>query len=356
LTAPEIIYRHFVLAARDDEQMMNMKKIEEITNRKTVEWLLEKVNPSVRYFTLVDLLGKPENDREVVETKTAILETGLVPKILACQQEGGYWGDPDKFYRDKYRGTVWQVMILAELGAAGGDPGIAKACEFLLENSREKESSGFSCDRSRKEGGGLKSGVIPCLTGNMVWSLVRHGMLDDPRVQKGIEWICRYQRTDDGDSGPSKEWPYDRYEMCWGRHSCHMGVVKSLKALSVIPSGKRTDAVKEKTGELAEYLLRHHIFRKSHDLKKTAKPGWLRLGFPLMYQSDILEILEILTDLGYHDPRMQEAIGILRKKMTKEGRWIMENSFNGRMITNIETKGKESKWITLKALKVIGRF
>jgi hypothetical protein len=105
-----------------------------------------------------------------------------------------------------------------------------------------------------------------------------------------------------------------------------------------------------------EYLLKHHLYKKSHDLSKVAKPGWLRLGFPLMYQDDILEILAILTQLGYHDQRMQEAMDKLISKQDKEGKWKLENTFNGRFQTNIEQKGKPSKWITLNALKVIKKY
>jgi hypothetical protein len=72
-----------------------------------------------------------------------------------------------------------------------------------------------------------------------------------------------------------------------------------------------------------------------------------------MYQTDILEILAILTDLGYSDSRMSSALEIVRQKQTKEGRWKLENTFNGKMITNIEVKGSDSKWITYRALKVL---
>ena len=39
-----------------------------------------------------------------------------------------------------------------------------------------------------------------------------------------------------------------------------------------------------------------------------SKQGWVRFGFPLMYQTDVLEILGILTKLGYRDVRMQDAV------------------------------------------------
>jgi len=316
-------------------------------------WLLEDENPSVRYFTLVDLLEKSKEDPEVLKAKAEILQKGVVPKILARQKEGGYWEETEKFYTAKYKGTVWQILILAELGAEGKDSRIKKACEFLMENSQDRESHGFSIWTSAKTGGGRSTGVIPCLTGNLVCSLIKLGYLKDERVQNSINWITAYQRFDDGIQDIPKDWPYKRWVACWGKHSCHMGVVKALKALAEIPVNQRNKEVKNTIEEGVEYLLKHHIYKRSHDLSRVSKPGWLRLGFPLMYQDDILEILGILTHLGYHDERMQEAIDVLISKQDGEGKWKLENTFNGRFQTNIEQKGKPSKWITLNALKVL---
>lgn len=328
-------------------------RLEQITNDDTIEWLLEKDNPSVRFFTLTKLLNKREDDREVLETKENIMKTGIVPAILDKQNEEGYWGERLKFYLDKYSGTVWQLIVLAEMGADINNKGVKKACEFILDNSQDIESYGFAVNTSTKNGGGRHNEVIPCLTGNMIWSLIKLGYLNDQRVRNGIEWICKYQRSDDGTSDLPKAWPYDRFEMCWGKHTCHMGVVKSLKALSAIPEEKRNASENEKIATLCEYLLIHHIYKRSHDLNSTSKPGWLKLGFPLMYQTDILEILDILVELGYHDSRMGDAIEILKTRQNKEKRWNLENTFNGRMIKNVETKGVSSKWITYRALKVL---
>jgi hypothetical protein len=75
-----------------------------------------------------------------------------------------------------------------------------------------------------------------------------------------------------------------------------------------------------------------------------------------MYQTDILEILGILTSLGYRDSRMQDAMDILLNKQDATGRWIMENSYNDRFPVAIEAKGNPSKWITLNALKTIKNY
>jgi hypothetical protein len=320
------------------------------------EWLLGEDNPSVRYFTLTDVLEKSENDPGVKKSRKAIMQTGAVSGILAKQKSDGYWGVRENFYiKGKYRGTVWQLIILAELGADPEEERVRKACEFILENSHDRGSGGFSY-MSASSGGGAHGKVLPCLTGNMVWSLIRLSYLKDARVQKGIEWIVKYQRFDDGVKEAAKGWPFDRHERCWGRHSCHMGVVKALKALAEIPPAERSADVKCTIEKGAEYLLKHHVHKRSHDLTRVSKPEWLRFGFPLMWNTDVLEILGILTKLGYSDRRMQEAVDLVASKQDETGRWRLERSFNGRFQVNIEQEGKPSKWVTLNALMALKRF
>lgn len=323
----------------------------------SIDWLLEEENPSVRYFTLTQLLEKSSQDSEVLQAKKSIMKIGVVPKILSKMHPEGYWENPKSFYTAKYKGTVWQIIILAELGADPADNCVKKACEFILENSQHHESQGFSMMHAEKTGGGRQSEVIPCLTGNMVWSLIRLGYLDDSRVQAGINWINTYQRFDDAEGeGAQKGWPYDKLVMCFGKHSCHMGVAKALKALSEIPAEKRDSKTKAIIQTGAEYFLKHHIYKKSHDLSKVSKPGWTKFGFPLMYQTDALEILGVLAKLGYKDERMQEALDLTLSKQDERGRWKLENTFNGRFQTNVERKGEDSKWITLRALQALKRY
>jgi hypothetical protein len=320
------------------------------------EWLLERDNPSVRYFTLTEVLDKLVGGREAKEAKNEIMRVGVVPRILAKQNDEGWWETADEFYRPKYTGTVWQVIILAELGAEASDMRIKRACEFILANSQDRESGGFSVWPRAKAEGGRHSSVIPCLTSNEVWSLIRLGYLEDPRVRKAIDWITTYQRFDDGIEESPKGWPYDRNKDCFGTHTCHMGVVKALKALGEIPAEKRSEKVVKTIHEGVEHMLKHHVYKRSHDLNRVSKPGWLRFGFPLMWQTDVLEILGILTKLGYRDKRMQEAVDLVVSKQDSRGTWKMENTFNDRFHVSIEQKGKPSKWITLNALKVLKRF
>lgn len=318
-----------------------------------VPWLLEAPDPAVRAATLTHLLDRPDDDPDVTSARAAMATDGVVGRVLATQGPDGHWGERDRFYRDKYRGTVWQLVVLAALGCGGADPRVRAGCEALLRDAQDVESGGFAFDRARTTGGGRHSEVIPCLTGNMVWALVRLGLLDDPRVQRGIAWITTYQRFDTGDGPRPTGWPYDRATSCWGRHTCHMGAVKALKALAAIPPARRTPEVVATLDAGVAYVLRHHVHKRCHDTSVVAKPGWLRLGFPLMYQTDVLEVLRILTDLGVHDPRMGEAVAAVVGKADADGRLTLEQTLNDRFLARVEVKGRPSRWLTLEALRML---
>ncbi|MFA5290491.1 MAG: hypothetical protein WC351_05560 [Candidatus Izemoplasmatales bacterium] len=320
------------------------------------DWLLEANNPSVRYFTLKNILDRPDEDLEVQAAKRDIMRTGIVPDMLLKQRENEYLRTYPRFYTHKYQGLVWSLITLAELGATP-TPQIQEQCEYLLENAQERQDGGFSQNTAVRTGGGRITEVIPCLTGNMVWCLIRFGYLDDPRLRKAIDWMTCFMRFNDGFPSDPQVAPYDRYEMCWGHHTCHMGVVKALKGLSAIPFARRTKEINDTIQKATEFLLMHHIYKKSHNLKQKSKPGWLRFGFPLMYQTDILEILDILTGLGIKASQMDDAVQIVISKQNELGRWKAENTYNSdRLLIPIERSDGDSKWITIRALTVLKRF
>jgi hypothetical protein len=321
-----------------------------------IEWLLEPDNPSVRYFTQTRLLGMPETHKGVRQARRTIMQTGLVPELLARQCPGGFWDRADRFYHAKYRGTVWQIMILAEHAASPADPHVKQACEFILGKSQDRTSGGFAMHEAVRTSGGRPLEVIPCLTGNMTWSLLRLGYAQDPRTKRAIYWLTRFLRFDDGESSPPEDFPYNHWEMCYGRHSCLMGIVKGLKALSELPAGERPSAVRRCVRDCVEFLLRHHVFKRSHNLKRQAKPGWRRFGFPRMWGSDVLEVLTILSRLGIRDSRMQEAIDLVASRQNPDGRWTMDDSLNDRFLVPVEALGRPSKWITLTALYCLQRW
>ncbi len=74
--------------------MMPTVREEATVPNDTLDWLLEKENPSVRYWTLRQLLDLPEDDRDVSAARRAILKSEPVQKILAAQNPEGFWVKP----------------------------------------------------------------------------------------------------------------------------------------------------------------------------------------------------------------------------------------------------------------------
>jgi hypothetical protein len=318
-----------------------------------MSWLLDG-EPAVQRAVRTRLLGEPLESPECRVLSGRLMTEGTIPAILDSQDPDGHWGGRDRFYTAKYSGTVWNLIILAELGADGSDGRVRRAVTAILADGQHRASGGFSTTRTKRDEGALGSMVIPCLTGNMVFALIRLGHGGDPRVQQAVDWITTYQRFDDAEGTAPTGWPYDRLEMCWGRHTCSMGIVKALKGLAELGFGHSAE-VDRTLGEGAEWLLKHHVHKRSHDLSRDSKPGWRRFGFPRMYQTDVLEILLLLTRLGFSDPRMDDAFDLVESRRDKSGRWILQESFNPRFSAPIEVVGEPSRWVTLSALEVLAR-
>jgi len=314
-----------------------------------IDWLLEEKDPTIRYLALRDLMRV--KGKELSEAKGAIMASGPVPKILAKQQPEGHWGRAEDFYvRSKYKGTVWNLILLAELHADPEDPRVRQACESVLSWSQDRSSGGFAY-MGTGEKGGRRSAVIPCLTGNMVFSLVRLGCQEDERVRQGLDWLARYMRFS-LEPMAGKEWPYV-HDRCWRDHTCRSGAVKALKALAEVPERHRSAGMRRTIEEGAEFLLSQHIFRKGPGSQETSRPDWLKLGFPLMWNTDILEILDILTRLGYQDTRMHDALNLVLSMRQPDGRWLQENRSQWKFLVPFEKRGEPSKWVTLRAIRML---
>ncbi len=338
-----------------------------------VYWLLERENPSVRYFTLRDVLGYSEKDPEVEEAKAAIKRYEKVSKIFSKQKPDGYWESAEQPYQPKYKSTYWQIMILGQLGLDKTDERVRKACEYIFRFQLEEGGfSEFGEEGAKREyrwvkERALKRGKEPppfgawaeekireyemsCLTGNVAASLIRLGYAEDGRVRRALNWLVKTQNEDGG-------WlcPYWKAHIK-DKHGCFMGTITPLDAFSEVPEELKTKRMMKAIEKGVEFLLMHRLFKADHHRFRTIKKGWLKLGFPWFFY-DILRGLSIVTRLGYSgEERVEDAFDILLQKQNQEGKWLLERTPSGRMHTNLEPKGKPSKWITLHALKVIRRM
>jgi hypothetical protein len=334
---------------------------------QTLEWLLEPENPAVAVLTRRTLLGKTDDDA------TAALwarrnEYRPVAAILDAQRDDGSWMEPPRDYK-KYEGSLWQVHLLGELWANGDDPRVCKAADYAF--SRQLPDGSWSVRNARADGS------LPCLTANVARALARMGWASDERIIAALAYLVGLY----GELGvPNCKWAAG-YQL---NGYCHMLTVKELLLLGEVarkswPDGadglrdaclaklrdKRVfyslpveaaefnEAISSvsaagRTGFHERYLAEHP------ELHYKEKSGWLRLGYPLSYNSDALEALWALMRIGEKPhAEYRPAINVVRDAADNQMRWSLRNSFNGKMLADVEAKGRPSKWLTLHALQVL---
>ncbi|MDO8846836.1 MAG: hypothetical protein Q7W51_00400 [Coriobacteriia bacterium] len=348
----------------------------------TIAWLTAEDNPAVAVLVSREVLGE-----SVTPALDALWsrrnEYEPVARILDLMDEDGSWGRPSQDYR-KYGGSLWQVHFLGELYASGDDERVQAAAAYAF--SRQLEDGSWSCN-------GRPAASIPCLTANVGRALARLGYADDERLTNALAYCVKlldtfgcltcgaiYSQKDDA--------PKD-----WGASSstlngyCHMLAPKLLLFLAEMPQTSWPDGAEPLRDECVRVLRDKQVHRclpeegrEFFDVFYTAKSserdglrerylgehpllhykekaGWLRFGYPLSYNSDALEALFALAlHGGPARPEYEPALDVVRAAADDQMRWKLRNTFNGKMLADVEEKGQPSRWLTYRALRVLQHF
>ncbi|HTY82526.1 MAG TPA: nitrogen fixation protein NifH [Dehalococcoidales bacterium] len=327
------------------------------TVQKALDWLLEPEDPGVRYLALRDLV--PSGGKELIKAQKAAHEEGPINAILAKMEPEGYWGKPGQVYLPKYFSTVWSVITLAQLGASvKTDARAAKTCSYIMEHALIKDSL-FSIN-------GLPSGTVDCLQGNLCAALLDMGC-EDPRLEKAFEWMAR-ALTGEGIAPVEDKTAAVRYYAgkcgpnfaCGANNKlpCAWGGAKVMLAFSKLPQSKRTPLIEKAIKTGVDFFFSKDPVKADYPSGYSAKPSgnWWKFGFPVFYITDILQIAEGLTGLGYgKDPRLANTLNFIREKQDAQGRWALEYDYNGKTWVDFGKKKQPSKWVTLRALRVLGK-
>jgi hypothetical protein len=186
----------------------------------------------------------------------------------------------------------------------------------------------------------------------------RLGYGGDPRVQAALDWQARaitgaesFRYIKSGVPGPGFACSANQGQPCgWGAN-------KAMRALLSVPPDARTPTVQRAIEAGVEFLLSRDPAVADYPYTGRVSSTWFKLGFPLTYWSDVLETVAVLVELGYgDDPRLAAALQLVLSKQDDQGRWKLENALAGKMWADIEAKRQPSKWVTLRALRVLKRL
>ncbi len=329
---------------------MNGKK-----GKSPVDWLLEPDDIGVRYLALRDLVEA--DGKELATARKQGHCEGQIAHVLAKMKNEGYWEEPGAGYYPKYTGTVWSVILLAQLGASPGiDHRIETACSYVLDHALT-EGGQFTVN-------GAPSGTADCMQGNLCAALIDLGC-DDPRLDKAFEWMARTVTGDGIAPMTDKEAPVRYYAAKCGPNfacgsnnklPCAWGAAKVMLAFGKLPTERRTPLINKAIGAGVNFLFSTDPAEADYPSGYSSKPSgnWWKFGFPVFYVTDVLQIVEALVGLGYgNDPRLAKAINMINEKQDTQGGWPLEYDYTGKTWVDFGVKKQPNKWVTLRALRAL---
>jgi hypothetical protein len=304
----------------------------------TVEnWLLEG-DPAIRWQVLRDLTDAPED--AVAAERARVATEGWGARLLAARDPDGQWAGGACFPGSGWDGTGGQpwtptLPSLDLLRLFGLDPASPQAREAV---ALVRENCHWEYDGSRFFDGEVE----PCINGRTVAIGASFGedvdglaqrLLDDQLEDGG--WNCE---TENGSTVSSFDTTID--------------VLEGLLAHERSRGGDERVAAARRRGE--EYLLERSLFRRK-STGEVAVPGYLELSFPPQWHHDVLRALDHFRAAGgTPDPRLDEAVELVRGKQQPDGRWLLEHTHAGAVHFELEDgDGRPSRWNTLRALRVL---
>lgn len=274
-----------------------------------VTWLCAALDPSVRYLTLVDVLGRPAMDPEVRAAAAEIPSGPRVRALLTGQRgDGGFGSDP---YMDFWGGTHWRLISLAHLACPGN-----AAVEAAVDQEFRAVLPAYL--QPPTISGRVR--MHACVVGNALGAAVTLGFAADPRVRQLVELLVSAQWPDGGwnadrraDARTSSFW--ETHEPLWGLWQYHVATGDVAAADAAFRA--------------AEFFLCRRLFR-SRRTGKVIEPHspdpvvceWTTFHHPLYWCYDVLLGLDLLRPMGLlGDIRAAEALDLVESLRRADGTW-----------------------------------
>jgi hypothetical protein len=285
------------------------------------------------------------DERRKVET------IGWGAQLLSYQDADGQWagaafGDvsvPWKTWKQPgvgqpWTATCWALSDLREYGLDPFSEAAKRTVQLVGQNSKWEEGNQPFWEGEVEE----------CINGRTVAIGAYFGADVAPLVKRLV-----------GERLPDGGWNCER---CNGSKvssfATTINVLEGLLEYEKVTGGTPESIAARKTGE--EYLLQRHLFKRL-STGEPADERFLQLLHPPRWHYTTLRALDYfrtsaqLKPAGEKpDPRLAEAVELLRFEQHGDGTWLLERDLEGRRwFRTDEGAGKPSPWLTLQALRVL---
>lgn len=296
-------------------------------------WLRD-ADPALRWQVERDLLGEPPAVWEA--TRARVTTEGFGARLLEKQDPDGQWAGGaffpagfDGSEPQPWTATTWVLNDLRDWGLDAA--ALRGTAERLAENSRwEYENLPYW------------GGEVDCCIN--AWTLM-NGLWLGADVAGIAGWFVEHRQPD---GGWNCEWVEGSK-----RSSVH-STLNSLKALLAWETATGSAAAREARHAGEEYLLERGLFRRLSTGEPIAE--WVsRFSYPFRWCYDVLNAAEYFRLAAPRpDPRMAEAIELIRGARQPDGTWLQGRRDPGRVWFDVDAPaGEPSKWLTLSATRVL---
>jgi len=305
-----------------------------------IEWLLDG-DPAIRWQVLQDLTNESPDD--IAAERARVEHEGWGAHLLALEDPDGLWAGGACFpasYTGDEPGQPWTATMhtLQTLQLLGLDPSSesARRAVALVSEHGHWEHAGQPY---------FDGEVEPCINGRTIEAGAYFGVDVAPIVERVLG-----ERLEDGGWNCEAENGSVRSSF-----DTTIDVLDGLLELERATGGSPELVAARRGGE--EYLLERHLFRRK-STGEVVKPEYLELAFPYYWHYDVLRALDYFRRSGAEpDPRMAEAVEVVRSKRQPDGRWLLEGGYPGRVHFELEDGvGRPSRWNTLRALRVLAWY
>jgi hypothetical protein len=305
--------------------------------KSVIRWLLDS-DPSIRWQTMRDLTDAPAE--EIAAERAKVATEGWGAQLLSGQESNGYWGfgtsNPEWV-------TLQTLLLLRDMGLDPTSEAARRAVARVRDNVRWQGV--LPQDAAWHEKPLFAGEVEPCINGRVV----AVGAYFGEDVQGIVDRLLGEQMFDGG-------WNCEQ-EHGSTRGSFHttICVLEGLLEYERATGGSPAVTAARQQGQ--EYLLERRMLRQL-STGEVIDPAWTQFSFPTGYHYDVLRGLEYLRSAGVApDERAAEAIDLIASKRDVDGRWPLENVHPDQLDAEPGVaEGQPSRWITLRALRVLNWY
>jgi hypothetical protein len=224
------------------------------------------------------------------------------------------------------------------LGLESGNRRAARAVRILLDAGLYRDGGINLWTRWRKYS-------ETCVTG-MGLGIAARFAPGDPRLESLASNLLAEQMQDGG------------WNCQWRQGATHSSVHTTILALEGLleyeaAGGRQAAETRRARLRAHEFLLAHRLYQ-SHRSGAPMDARMTRFAFPPQWHYDVLRGLDYFqAAAATPDERARDAVELLLSRRAPDGRWTLSHHWPGREHFRLEEKGEPSRWITLRARRVL---